>query len=108
MVAHVLLLEPSDDLREMVSWTLGHLGHAVSVDAYDAGSLTAVILEPADAASLSKARTLVAARPGLPIICVSIEPRHAIAGLQPAAYLVKPFSLAQLKTTLGQVLLSTV
>lgn len=103
MVANVLLLEPSDDVRELVRWTLTQLGHTVSGDGADSAQVAAIILEPADPEALRTARALLARQPELTVICASIEPPHRIEGLGPDVYLVKPFPLKHLETALEQL-----
>lgn len=103
-MASVLLLEPPGDVRELVLWTIQRLGHSVHVDVVDVSELSAVILEPAVATAVATTRALVTQRPGLPVICTSIEPPHPIPGLQPVAYLVKPFALASLEDVLESAL----
>jgi hypothetical protein len=61
----------------------------------------ALLLEPADADALATAETLRASREGLPIVCASIYPEsEQFDALQPLAYLLKPFALADLERAL--------
>lgn len=100
----ILVLEPSSDVRDLYRWTLEHLGHAVSFEVGAPGNLAAVILEPADASLVELVQALVAASPSLPVICASITPRHEISGIEPMAFLVKPFSLSQFEAVVRRAL----
>ena len=102
-VARVLISEPHPDCRallELVVRRVGHdpLGQGELAEGDDPGLL---ILEPASADGLALARRLRRRFEGLPIICTSIRPPSAVTEtLQPAAYLVKPFRLAELEAAL--------
>lgn len=101
-VAKVLVLEPSADVRDLFVLLLGRLGHetTVSEDGVDV-----VVVENADPDAFDTALDLRKRRPELPVVCASIEPRTPnVDPLEPAAYLVKPFSISQLDAALRRAL----
>jgi hypothetical protein len=60
-----------------------------------------LLLEPADPNALAVAENVRARHAGLPLVCVSILPEsERFEHLQPLAYLVKPFALADLERAL--------
>jgi DNA-binding response OmpR family regulator len=103
-MARVLISEPHPDCRallELVVLRAGHdpLGLGELADGDDPGLL---LLEPAAADGLVLAHELRRRLEGLPIICTSIRPPTAATEtLRPAAYLVKPFRLAELEAALA-------
>ena len=100
----VLVLEPSDDVRDLFARLLTRLGYEPIFDGSDA-TPDAVLMEPADIGALERARALRAARPSLPILCASIEERSAATHeLAPAAYLLKPFGMKELGAALTDAL----
>jgi DNA-binding response OmpR family regulator len=107
-VARVLISEPHPDCRtllELVVQRAGHspLGLGELADGDDPGLL---ILEPVSADGLALAHRLRRRLEELPIICTSIRPPSAATEtLRPAAYLVKPFRLAELEAALVAALL---
>jgi DNA-binding response OmpR family regulator len=106
-VARVLISEPPPDCRallELVVRRAGHdpLGQGELADGDDPGLL---ILEPASADGIATAERLRRRFEELPIICTSIRPPSAATEtLRPAAYLVKPFRLAELEAELNALL----
>ena len=103
-MARVLILEPNPELRELFGHVVTRLGHEV-VDRGDAGSADVVILEPASDEELALAVSLLQERPEVGVICASIHTRdERVKALDPAAYLVKPFTIAQLESVLDGVL----
>jgi hypothetical protein len=63
------------------------------------------VLEPASAPDLEAARRLRELCPELPIVRVSVLPPFPeVLELRPAAYLIKPFTIAGLRTTVESVL----
>src|ERR1700756_5176377 len=98
-MARVLISEPHPDCRallELVVRRAGHepLGHGELVDGEP---LELMILEPASAGGVALAAAARSRHEGLPIICTSIRPPgETTETLRPAAYLVKPFRLAEL------------
>jgi hypothetical protein len=106
-MARVLISEPHPDCRallELVVQRVGHdpLGPGELADGDDLGLL---ILEPASAEGLAIAHRLRRRLENLPIICTSIRPPSAATEtLRPAAYLVKPFRLAELESAMAMAL----
>ena len=89
---------------ELVVQRVGHdpLGPGELADGDDLGLM---ILEPASAEGLAIAHLLRRRLENLPIICTSIRPPSvATETLRPAAYLVKPFRLAELESALATAL----
>jgi CheY-like chemotaxis protein len=103
-MALIALRHPPDDVRLLIEHALGRLGHAI-LEAGAEAQADALLLEPASPEDLVAAQRLRAMRPDLPIVCVSIVPPFAEAlALQPEVYLVKPFSVAGLRSTVQNVL----
>ena len=103
-MAFIALRHPRDDVRQLIEHALGRLGH-ITLDPADEERADVVVLEPASPDELAAAQRLRTLRPELPIVCVSIAPPFAEAlALGPAAYLVKPFTVAGLRSTVESVL----
>jgi CheY-like chemotaxis protein len=103
-VAYFALKHPPDDVKRLIEHALGRLGHT-SVGAGEETRANLLVLEPASAPELEAARRLRETRPDLPIVCVSISPPFPEAlELHPAAYLVKPFTVADLRTSVESAL----
>lgn len=105
-MATVLVLDPSAEMRELYGRAISARGHAVVLDErVGPEDVDALVFEPASASALATARRLGTARPELPMICASIGPRRACGDdLAVAAYLAKPFRLAQLAAVIDEVL----
>jgi DNA-binding response OmpR family regulator len=106
-MARVLISEPHPDCRALVELVVQRVGH----DPLGPGELTEgddpglLILEPASADGLAIAQRLRRRLGNLPIICTSVRPPSAATEtLQPAAYLVKPFRLADLESAVATAL----
>ena len=103
-MAFIALRHPRDDVRQLIEHALGRLGH-VTLEPAEEDRADVLVLEPASHEDLSAAQRLRTLRPDLPIVCVSIAPPFAEAlALRPAAYLVKPFTVAGLRSTVEGVL----
>ncbi len=103
-MARVLILEPNPELRELFGHVVTRLGHEV-VGRDDARSADVVILEPASDEELALAVSLRQERPDVGAICASIYTRgERVNALGPDAYLLKPFTIAQLESVLDGVL----
>jgi DNA-binding response OmpR family regulator len=106
-MARVLISEPHPDCRallELVVRRVGHdpLGQGELADGDDLGLL---ILEPDSADGLAFAQRVRTRLEDLPIICTSIRPPSAVTEtLRPAAYLVKPFRIAELESAIADAL----
>jgi len=97
-MAFIALRHPRDDVRQLIEHALGRLGH-ITLDPADEERADVVVLEPASPDELAAAQRLRT------IVCVSIAPPFAEAlALGPAAYLVKPFTVAGLRSTVESVL----
>ncbi len=106
-MAHIAVAEPQADVRLLIEHVLDRIGHTTA-DERDSGTADAFLVEPASPYELELAMHARRRRPDLPIICVSIEPPSPEAlALNPAVYLMKPFTLAGLRaaieTALNQV-----
>ncbi|MFL5917526.1 MAG: hypothetical protein ACJ74L_07520 [Gaiellaceae bacterium] len=106
-MARILIHEPHPDVRVLLEAVVTRAGH----EPVGQGELTngdaphLMILEPASAEGLAAAARLRGRLEGLPIICASIEPPSiASKQLQPVAYLVKPFPLAELERAIAGAL----
>jgi len=110
-MAQVLISEPSADVRRLFEHMVTRLGHdPVAVTAVNndiVSSADVLLVEPAEPAGASLAQLAHHLRPSLPIVCVSIAPPMVELGLIPTAYLLKPFSLAELSTALDAALASS-
>jgi hypothetical protein len=80
-------------------------GHEAVLEPNGLRDLAAVVLEPADVTSVEIAQAARALDATLPIVCASIEPPSGGSRkLEPAAHIVKPFTLAELDRALSAVL----
>jgi DNA-binding response OmpR family regulator len=103
-VAYFALKHPQDDVRQLIEHALGRMGY-VSLGEDEETRANVLVLEPASAPHLEAARRLRELRPDLPIVCVSVLPPFPeVLELRPAAYLVKPFTIAGLRATVESVL----
>lgn len=104
----ILVAEPSQEVRELLVATLQENGHETETwqgeETWPAVPFDLLVGEPADATVLALAHRIRTARPDLPIIWVSVAPPspHTRA-LDPAAHLVKPFSLSELNATVASL-----
>jgi DNA-binding NarL/FixJ family response regulator len=103
-MALIALRHPEGDVRHLIEHALSRLGHVIVDDGSEARA-DVLVLEPASAPDLEAARLLREARPDLPIVCVSISPPFPeTLELEPEAYLMKPFTVAGLRSTVEGVL----
>jgi hypothetical protein len=102
-VARVLIFEPHDDIRALFELVVKRLGHE-PVDGRVGGSaFDAAVIEPGEPGGMRLAIKMRAQ--GTPLVLTSIFPADsATRGLEPAAYLVKPFPLYQFEHVLANVL----
>jgi DNA-binding response OmpR family regulator len=106
-VARVLISEPHPDSRALFELVVRRAGHEpVGLgELADREPPELMILEPASGEALAIAHQLRRRLEDLPIICASIRPANReTASLRPAAYLVKPFRLAELEAALASAL----
>ena len=106
-VATILVMENDEAVAELLAEVVRRLGHTPH-DPRETWQLpesfAAVVLEPGDAGTLGWARLLRSLRPDLPLVCVSRYDRLPEAiELGPAAYLLKPFPLAELEHALREI-----
>jgi CheY-like chemotaxis protein len=105
-MAKILISEPHLEVRELLARVIEAMGaEPLVTEPSSADELDLLLIEPGSEAALELARRLRAERPGLPIVCVSIYPPQLESDLlSPAAYLVKPFSVAELQGVLRNAL----
>ena len=108
-MARVLICEPHDDISALLELVVRRLGHEpvafVGGDVDHIG-VDAAVIEPGEASALAIARDLRSRN--VPVLFTSIYPPDAEAlGLEPAAYLVKPFPLYALERALEAALAVT-
>jgi DNA-binding response OmpR family regulator len=106
-VARVLISEPHPDSRALFELVVRRAGHEpVGLgELADREPPELMILEPASGEALEIAHQLRRRLEDLPIICASIRPAGpATDSLRPAAYLLKPFRLAELDAALAAAL----
>jgi CheY-like chemotaxis protein len=104
-MARVAIGEPYAEVRELLVRVVEGAGWQAVVDAREAEGADALLIEPGDAASFELARRLRESRPDLPLVCVSIyPPGPETEPLSPSAYLLKPFSVAELQRVLAAAL----
>jgi hypothetical protein len=97
-VARVLICEPHPEVRELLRRVVVRLGHEPLLDDAALDGVDAIVLEPAHAPSVERARAFRGANGDTPIVCTSIElPDAGSRRLNPVAYLVKPFALPDLE-----------
>jgi DNA-binding response OmpR family regulator len=105
-VARVLICEPHDDISALLELVVRRLGHdpvTYRGEDIDVLGVEAAVIEPGEAAGLRVARSLCARK--IPVLFTSIYPADAeLLGLEPAAYLVKPFPLYALERALEAAL----
>lgn len=108
-MAKILILEPAQDVRELVASVAHGLGHEplffASSMREPPADVDAVVLEPAWDCGLAVARTLRERDRRLPVVCISLyragELGPDVSALGARCYLLKPFSVAELREALG-------
>jgi CheY-like chemotaxis protein len=98
----VLISEPHLEVRELLARVVEAMGFEAAVDVPEqTDAIDVLLIEPGSEQALARARRLRADRPELPIVCVSIYPPQLESDLlYPSAYLIKPFSVAELQGVL--------
>jgi CheY-like chemotaxis protein len=104
-VAIVVIAEPHLEVRALFVHVVRNAGYVplptAGPEYGGAEPPLAALIEPASADAVTLARSLRERYPELPVICVSIyPPGPEIADLPPAAYLIKPFAIAELTQAL--------
>ncbi len=105
-MSKILINEPHHDVRALLVQMATRLGYqplAVhEVQGAMPSDASVLLFEPAETECLRHAQALRGERPDLRFVCVSIEPPEpSWLELDPAAYVMKPFSLASLRTALA-------
>jgi DNA-binding response OmpR family regulator len=108
-MARILILEPAQDVRGLVAYVVRRLGHEplffASSRSESPPDVDALVLEPSWKCGLAVARTLRQRDKGLPLVCISVWPAEElgaeVAALAAHRYLLKPFSVAELKEALA-------
>jgi DNA-binding response OmpR family regulator len=96
----VLITDPDPETRTLLELLVRRLGHRplVPADLASGEEPELVLLEPASEAALEQIRALRSRIVQLPIVCVTTLATSPEAdALQPAAYLVKPFTRSELE-----------
>lgn len=111
-MARILIVDPSSEISELLAHAVNRLGHepvfAGSLGTEEMAAPDVALIEPAFRETFALAGRLRESLPELPIVCLSVYPKSvAVAALQPIAYLLKPFTLAELEQTLRLALDST-
>jgi DNA-binding response OmpR family regulator len=104
-VARILIVEPHADIRALFAHVVRRAGHEPVLAELHEGcpDVDAAVIEPGDGPGLACARRLRAL--GRPVVFASIFPaEQETLELQPAAYFVKPFALAELEQALEAAL----
>jgi DNA-binding response OmpR family regulator len=105
-VARVLICEPHDDICALLELVVRRLGHdpvLCSGAPTDYVDVDAAVIEPGEEQGLRLAEALRSKR--IPVLFTSIYPADdSTLGLEPSAYLVKPFPLYALERALGEAL----
>jgi CheY-like chemotaxis protein len=102
-VKRILVLEPDREVRTLYQRAIQRLGHSSVVPGddgvVDLAGVDAVIVEPGSPHELAIVHTAHERKPALPVVCASIYPANSF-GLNPVAFLEKPFRLAALERAL--------
>ena len=105
-MARILIVEPHADIRSLFEHVVRRAGHepvVTEVNGSGPPDVDAAVIEPGDGHGLAVARRLRAL--GRPVVFASIFPaEQEVLDLEPAAYFVKPFALAELEHALGLAL----
>jgi len=106
LVARILIIEPHADIRSLFEHVVRRAGHepvVVEVNGCGPPEVDAAVIEPGHGQGLAIARRL--RELGCPFVFTSIFPaEQEMLDLEPAAYFVKPFALAELEHALGAAL----
>jgi hypothetical protein len=104
-VARILILEPHSDVRDLIAHVVEDAGHEPVLHEEGGGPVDAMLLEPTSPFLRRVARRVLAKRPQTTVVCVSIGPPSTVStSLRPAAHVLKPFSLGELKQALADAL----
>ena len=100
-MARILIVEPHPEVRDLLVRIVSRLGHepVVHDGAAELDDLDVVLLEPVHWDGIEIARS-AQRRSGARVVCVSISPPSEETLALGSAYLLKPFSLADLERAL--------
>lgn len=104
-----MIAEPFPDVRELLALIMQRQGHSVLLQSTADLSAGADLLlaEPATHRALELAHELRAVHPDMPIVVVSFLPQPATwTALEPAAYVLKPFTVGRLEAAVESALVS--
>jgi len=106
-MARILIIEPHADLLTLLDLVIRRLGHEPVVRRSGAGGdpaeLDAGVIEVGDGSGLLAARRL--RELGRPVVLMGVVPADdEVRAINPAAYLVKPFTLNRLERALSAAL----
>ena len=104
VMARILIIEPHAEVRDLLARVVTRMGHepvpSTGRGEDDLSGIDVVLLEPAAWEGVDVARAAKSC--GATIVGVSIFPASEEVGeLQPVAYLLKPFSLAELEQAIA-------
>ena len=105
-MARILIVEPHADIRSLFEHVIRRAGHEPVLAEFNGvgpPDVDAAVIEPGDGQGLAWARRL--RQLGRPVVFASIFPaEQEMLDLEPAAYFVKPFALAELEHALDDAL----
>ena len=105
-MARILIVEPHADIRSLFEHVIRRAGHEPVLAEFNGSGppdVDAAVIEPGDSHGLACARRL--RELGRPVVFASIFPaEQETLDLEPAAYFVKPFALAELEHALESAL----
>lgn len=109
-MARILICEQSPAIAELFEHVLRLAGHepvAFDARADDVPDVDLILLEPSTPGGLDCVAAARRRRQDLPLVCASIYPKsEEVARLAPAAYLLKPFKLAELEQAVAAAVAS--
>lgn len=100
-MARILVAEPDPDARALIQRAIATAGHETVL--YRPGSelpeVDVMVFEPSiGQRAVALAKVLATATPPVPVVVVSIQPPElTVHELRPVAYVLKPFSLDELR-----------
>lgn len=106
-MARFLLIEPHEDIRRLYEAVVRGLGHElIRLDSETAEAPDVILVDPSHPASLETTTRLRQDYPDVAIVCASIyeTTRDDAEQLKAVAYLLKPFSLVELTSSLEAAL----
>ena len=105
-MARVQIVEPYPEVRELLALVVERMGHTpVLASDERQESVDLLLAEPAMQGALQLAVASRAESSSLPIVVVSFLPQPAAwTALEPAAYVLKPFTVPQLEAAIADAL----